>query len=302
MNHSDDAVLLALITDRPTGVSVAATVSEVLASGDPLEVWTSRRDADLFNGSHDAELASSRRQLKAWAQAGLDYVSILNASYPKRLRTVHDAPPFLFYRGSLAAVCSTGISIVGSRDASPQGLGRAGEVARYLVKTGISVISGLARGIDSAAHEATLHAGGTPVGVIATGIAATYTPASSRQLHEAVASAGALVSQFPPDAPAMKHTFLQRNATMSGLGLATFVIEAGENSGARAQARLAMQHGRPVILTDVVATGTAWGRNLADGSRGNVYVASSLGEAADAIDHIRALTRSEAIDTLLASS
>lgn len=299
-NRRDAAMLLALITDRPKGVSIPATVAEVLASDDVTEVWSARHPADLFGESADSRLLAASRQLDAWSRAGIRYVSILDSEYPQRLRTVHDAPPFLFYRGSLAAARSGGISVVGSRGASEQGLTRAREVARHLVTEGIPVISGLARGIDAAAHEATLQAGGTPVGVIATGIAGPYTPASTRRLHEAVASAGALVSQFRPDAHAMKHTFIQRNATMSGIGLATFVIEAGENSGARAQARLAMQHGRPVILTDVVATGTEWGRALADGTRGNVYVAGSLTEAAEAVERIRAMTRLEALDEILA--
>jgi len=302
LSERDAAMLLALITERQKGVTVAGTVAEVLASEDVSEVWASRHPLDLFGGDEDPHLVAARRQLDAWTRAEIQYVSILDSAYPRRLRAVHDAPPFLFYRGRLETVQSGGISVVGSRDASDEGLNRAREVARLLVSEGMPVISGLARGIDSAAHDATLQAGGTPVGVIATGIAAPYTPASSRQLHEKVAAEGALISQFTPDAHAMKHTFLQRNATMSGIGLATFVIEAGENSGARAQARLAMQHGRPVILTDVVATRTEWGRTLADGSRGNVYIASNLSEAAQAVDRVRAMTHFESLDQLLTTT
>lgn len=301
MNRRDDAVLLALITERDRGgPSIPATVAEVLGSDDIQDVWATRHPADLFGDQQRGQLEAAGVQLREWSRLGLRYVSILSSEYPQRLRTVHDAPPFLFYRGELELARSGGMSVVGSRSATEQGLARAGEVAKYLVSQDVPVISGLARGIDTAAHEATLEAGGAPIGVIATGIAAAYTPATSRALHEAVASAGVLVSQFMPDAHAMKHRFLQRNATMSGMGLATIVIEAGENSGARAQARLAMQHGRPVILTDVVAKSTAWGRALGDGSRPNVYVVSSLGEATAAIDRIRALSRPEAIDEVLA--
>lgn len=299
VNYRDAAVLLALISARPKGVSVPSTVAEVLAADDVRDVWRARHPVDLFGEPQAARLAAADQQLDEWSQAGIRYVSILDSEYPQRLRTVHDAPPFLFFRGSLEAVRSGGISVVGSRGATERGLQRARDVARHLVREGIPVISGLAKGVDAAAHGATLEAGGTPVGVIATGIAAAYTPAASRGLHEAVASAGALVSQFPPEAPAMKHTFLQRNATMSGLGLATFVVEAGETSGSRAQARLAMQHGRPVILTDSVAAGTEWGRALADGSRGNVYVVSTLAETADAVQRIQALNELEALDDIL---
>lgn len=299
MSHQEDAVLLALITHREKGVSVPAVVAEVLACNNIDEVWLSQHPADLFGGRDDSLVTEAQRQLAAWSDAGLHYVSILDSNYPRRLRAVHDAPPFLFYRGSLKALTEGGISVVGSREASERGISRAQEVTRHLVREQIPVISGLARGIDAAAHQSTLDAGGSPLGVIATGINAPYTPAATRDLHERVASAGALVSQFMPEAHAMRHTFLQRNATMSGLGLATFVVEAGEISGARAQARLAMQHGRPVILTDMVARRTNWGRELADGLRRNVYVVSSLQESAEAIRQVQAMTSLETLDRVL---
>lgn len=197
---------------------------------------------------------------------------------------------------------SGGISVVGSRDASPEGTQRAADVARHLVERQIAVISGLARGIDFAAHTAALEAGGVALGVIASGIAGTYTPASSRDLHDAVAARGALVSQFWPSAHALRHTFLQRNATMSGLGFATFVIEAGETSGARAQARLAMQHGRPVILTDRVVERTQWGRALADGQRANVHVVTSRAEMHDAVSLVTRTTSLSTLDDMLVAS
>lgn len=302
MSDRELSTLLALIKARGRGASVASVVAEVIASDGPQRVWEEQHGSDLFGGNTDPRLRAAADQVEGWRRAGVQFVSILDPGYPLRLRGVHDAPPVLFYRGNLSSLGSGGVSVVGSRDASAIGLCRAGEIARHLVSEDIPVISGLARGIDAAAHGATLSAGGVPIGVIATGISAPYTPASSRQMHEAVAARGVLISQFQPTAPAMRHTFLERNATMSGLGMATFVIEAGESSGARAQARLAMEHGRPVILTDAVVTQTGWGRSLAERLPANVYVVSNMAEAIDAIDRVRSLTRLDSLDRLLLSS
>lgn len=297
-NH---AVLLALLTSRARGESVAALVAEIMQDG-IASTWASRHPEDLLGGREEGLIEDAGTQIRLWAERGLKFVSIVDDDYPRRLSSVHDAPPFLFYRGDLRVLQSGGISVVGSREASEEGLLRAEDAACHLVERGITVISGLARGIDSAAHRAALRIGGTTLGVIATGIAAPYAPASSRDLHEDVAAAGALVSQFLPDAHAMRHTFLLRNATMSGLGFATLVIEAGENSGARAQARLAMEHGRPVILSDRVVEQTKWGRALADGRRANVFVVSSRDDLHAAVSRVTEQTSLEQLDHLLAAS
>lgn len=294
MNSARDqqAALLALTIHRPRGRSARELVNEVVWSGDAIGLWNELRGVDLFGVSD--ELRAARQEVDGWISAGYQFVSILDAGYPGHLRGVYDAPPFLFYRGDLSRA-TDGVSIVGSRDASPQACQRAARIAELLVRRGLPVISGLARGIDSAAHEATIEAGGVPVGVIATGIAAHYTPAGSRPLHERVAKTGVLVSQFMPTAPAQKHTFLIRNATMSGLGLATIVVEAGEHSGARAQARMAMEHGRPVLLTDSVIANTQWGRELADGRRPNVYPVAGLQDVSNALDRIVWMTSDDVL-------
>jgi DNA processing protein len=144
------------------------------------------------------------------------------------------------------------VSVVGSREASPQGLTMAAHVARELTARKMTVVSGLARGIDTAALQATLDAGGRAVTVIGTGIGTgigrTYLT-ENRALQQEIAKRGLVLSQFWPDGPPQKHTFLMRNATMSGYGLATVIVEAGAKSGARVQARIAVEHGRQVILT-----------------------------------------------------
>lgn len=169
------------------------------------------------------------------------------------------------------------------RKASDRGLAIAAGVAHELVARGVTVAAGLALGIDTAAHSAALADGGRTVAVIGTGINKVY-PAKNRDLHEEIASHGLLLSQFWPDAPPQKQNFLMRNATMSGYGLATVVVEAGEHSGARAQARIAVEHGRPVILTDLVVGRNDWAQALV--GRPGIHVASSLKSVLDAVDQL----------------
>lgn len=159
----------------------------------------------------------------------------------------------------------------------------ATSISDALVSMGVTVVAGLAAGIDTAAHETALRRGGRTVAVIGTGIKRHY-PAANRKLQERIAHEGLLLSQFWPDAPPQQHNFPMRNAVMSGYGIATVVVEAGEHSGARIQARMAVHHGRPVILTDLVANGTEWGRDLLD--RPDVYLASSIGDVAKCVDEL----------------
>jgi DNA processing protein len=206
-------------------------------------------------------------------------LTVLDDEYPAQLRSIHQAPPVLFARGTLMAD-DMAVSVVGSREASERGRMIAASVAKELVKQGVTVISGLALGIDAAAHQAALAAGGRTVAVVGTGINKYY-PAANRALQDEIALRGLLLSQFWPDAPPQKHTFLVRNATMSGYGIATVVVEAGEKSGARAQARMAVEHGRPVILTDLVVERNQWAQDLL--GRPGVHVAGSSGEVADIV-------------------
>jgi DNA processing protein len=190
----------------------------------------------------------------------------------------------LFHRGTLVSG-DVAVSVVGSRNASAQGLSIARSVAVGLVDRGISVVSGLARGIDTAAHTATLEAGGRAVAVIGTGIARYY-PAENRDLQDRVASEGLLLSQFWPDAPPGKHTFPMRNSVMSGYGRATIVVEAGEHSGARIQARRAVAHGRPVILTELVVRANNWAQALV--GQPGVHVADSTATVMSLVEKITA--------------
>jgi DNA processing protein len=281
MTSEESVALVALLRDRPGGQTWTELTASVLEYGSARALRDELRTEELLEDpAFAATTEEARRDIEAWIRSGLQFVTITDDRYPARLREIHQAPPFLFARGAFHEG-EPAISVVGSRKASDEGLRIAASVSQLLVRRQISVVSGLAAGIDAAAHEAALDAGGRPVGVIGTGINKTY-PKTSGELHRRVADAGLLLSQFWPDAPPQKHTFLMRNATMSGYGIATVVVEAGELSGARAQARMAVEHGRPVILTDLVVGKTQWAKALI--GRPGVSVASSLAEIEKEID------------------
>jgi DNA processing protein len=194
-------------------------------------------------------------------------VTILDEDYPLYLRLVHQRPPFLFLRGQ-AAQEDLRVAVVGTRRPSPEGVSHARAIASGLAARGVTVVSGLASGIDTAAHRATLAAGGRTVAVIGTGLLRSY-PAENAGLQSEIAERGLLVSQFWPDAAPSKATFPMRNAVMSGYSLATVVVEAAYRSGARMQARLALEHGRRVFLLNSLMT-HEWAREYA--SRPNTTV------------------------------
>ena len=278
------AALLTLLRRKSRGASWNEIAVEVAAAGSALALLNEPADDELFAAPDlGPDLQRARDDVGAWTSAGYQFVTVLDPEYPARLLGIRETPPFLFYEGTLREP-EEGVSVVGSRSASAWGLGLAADAARLLVSEGLTVIAGLAAGIDAAAHQAALDAGGRTVAVLGTGIALSY-PASNRALQRDIAQRGLLFSQFYPEAPPTKQSFPMRNATMSGYGLATIVIEASEHSGTRIQTRLAGEHGRPVILTDRVAATTSWGAALVD--RPNVYVVSSASELARAVADVR---------------
>lgn len=286
MNPRDreTAALFALLKVRPGGVSWGQLASEVAFEGSAEAVLDAAADDGSLIRAFDHEdlVAKAFSEVLHWREQGLQFVTVLDDEYPARLLDIRETPPFLFYQGELRP-SDVGMSVVGTRNASEQGLALATAVSEMLVAEGFIVIAGLAAGIDTAAHQAALQLGGRTVAFIGTGITQTY-PASNRELQQEIASKGLVLSQFYPDAPPTKYSFPMRNASMSGYGLATIVIEAGEHSGARIQARLAREHGRPVILSTRVAGETQWGRAMI-GEPG-VYVASSVGELRDVVQDI----------------
>lgn len=279
----EQAALVALLRVRPEKRSWADLTAEVITTGSAVEVWSRLVPATLLDlvGEDDPQ-AVAARDIEGWLAQGHTFLTVLDENYPERLRAIHEAPPVLFTRGELRADDPC-VSVVGSRAASDRGLSIARNVATSLADRGYTVSAGLALGIDTAAHEATLAAGGRTVAFIGTGINNVY-PAANRELHSVIATRGLLVSQFWPDAPPQKHTFLMRNAIMSGYGVATVVVEAGETSGARAQARMAVAHGRPVVLTDLVVERNLWAQTLV--GRPGVHVADSTEQIMKIIESV----------------
>jgi DNA processing protein len=196
-------------------------------------------------------------------EVGARLVTVLDDDYPANLRVIWNLPPFLFYRGDLERDDARSVAIVGTRKASEEGIKRARQLARDLAGDGVTVTSGMALGIDAAAHEATLEAGGRTIAVLGTGILRTY-PKEHVDLAERIAAAGALVSQFWPSQAPTKYTFPRRNVVTSGMSQGTAVIEASSTSGAKMQARLAHEHGKQVFLLRTLVTDQPWARKYVE--------------------------------------
>ncbi|MFT4029868.1 MAG: DNA-processing protein DprA [Protaetiibacter sp.] len=280
------AALFALLKAKPRDLTWGEIASEVAYEGSAVRALRSILDDGALIRSFDEDelIVEAAAMIALWGDQGHRFVTVLDEAYPARLLDIRETPPFLFYEGVLSND-DRGMSVVGSRDATPQGIAQAGAVAEYLVEQGLTVIAGLAAGIDTAAHKAALGAGGRTVAFIGTGIAEHY-PSGNASLQQQIAKRGLVLSQFYPDQPPTQQTFPIRNAAMSGYGLATIIVEAGEKSGTRIQARLAVGHGRPLILSSKVATGTKWGADLI--GMPNVYIASTLAELKDCVQEVLA--------------
>jgi DNA processing protein len=228
------------------------------------------------------ELDEAAAEIAGWERSGIRLLTVLDPEYPENLRTVYDRPALIFVAGSLRSADARSVAVVGTRAASPTGLARAQHITEHLASHGYTVISGLAAGIDAEAHATALRRGGRTVGVIGTGARRSYPPENA-QLQQRIAAESAVVSQFWPDSPPTATSFLRRNATMSGLALGTVVVEASETSGARAQARLALEHGRPVFLPEPLLE-EAWARKFAE--RPGTHVVRDPDEITAAIESL----------------
>lgn len=212
-------------------------------------------------GELGPHLERARQEVAAAEQqVGAKLVTVLDEDYPMNLRLIFNLPPFLFYRGELLRDDARSVAVVGTRKATDEGIARAQMMASALVGEGVTVLSGLATGIDTAAHEATIAAEGRTIAVMGTGILRTY-PAANKKLAERIAERGAIVSQFWPTQPPAQHTFPRRNVVTSGMSQGTVVIEASSTSGAKMQARLALQHGKMAFLIESLVTSQPWAQS-----------------------------------------
>jgi len=167
-------------------------------------------------------------------------------SYPIALTTITDPPPVLWTRGRVDALSVPAVAIVGSRAASPYGLAVAGQLAADLAARGLAIVSGLARGVDSAAHRGALSAGGVTIAVLGSGVDVVYPPEHA-SLAADIDATGAVVSELVPGTRPLQWFFPLRNRIISGLSRAVVVIEAGEKSGSLITARCALEQGRDVL-------------------------------------------------------
>lgn len=167
------------------------------------------------------------------------------AAYPALLRTLPDAPVLLYCLGDLSLLANPAVAVIGSRKATPRGQALAGHMAGAFASWGITVVSGMAWGIDKAAHEAALDRTGSSIAVLGTGIDIPY-PRANTRLYDRMAAKGLLVSEFAPGTPALRENFPVRNRIISGLSLGVVVVEAASRSGTLITSRLALEQGREV--------------------------------------------------------
>jgi DNA processing protein len=180
------------------------------------------------------------------ARAGVRVIVWGDPDYPTRLQEIASAPPVLYVRGTLESADEAAVAIVGARHATAYGETVAGELAGELSRRGLTIVSGLARGIDAAAHRGALEAGGRTIAVLGSGLDRIYPP-EHRGLAEGVTAAGAVVSEFPLGTAPLRLHFPRRNRIISGLSLGVIVVEASVGSGALITAHHALEQGREVF-------------------------------------------------------
>lgn len=223
--------------------------AERLRIGDPpAAVLAALFDHRLRDGLERLEdiRARAHRALERAHASGLAPVCWDAASYPLSLRTIVDPPPVLWVRGSLAVLNAPSVAIVGARAASAYGLSVAERLASDLAATGLVIVSGMARGVDSAAHRGALAASGRTVAVLGSGVDVIYPPEHATLSRE-IAGTGAVISELVPGTPPLAPFFPLRNRIISGLSRAVVVIEASEKSGSLITARMALEQGREVL-------------------------------------------------------
>jgi DNA processing protein len=189
--------------------------------------------------------ADGRLALEAFVKSGARLVTLLDDAYPPLLKEIPDPPPYLYLKGELPPPAQT-IAVVGSRRASDYGLAATRRLTADLSASGVTIVSGLAQGIDAAAHKAALQSGGATIGVLGCGIDIVY-PSANRNLYREMAEHGAIVTEFAPGTPPEAPNFPRRNRIISGLSRGVLVVEAAERSGSLITARFALEQGREVF-------------------------------------------------------
>ncbi len=247
--------------------------------GSPAQIFAASRLAletaglnlESIRELHDSEvLGKAEAEIERLDKLGARVITLKDEEYPSLLREIYDPPIALYARGDLKTACDRPcLAVVGSRRCSTYGINAAQSLSRDLAAQGLTVVSGMARGIDAAAHRGALEAGGQTVAVVGTGLETTY-PKEHKKLEDEIAEHGAVVSEFPLGTPPLPQNFPYRNRVLSGLCLGVLIVEAAEHSGSLITARLAYEQGREVFaVPGNISSQTSFGPNylIKDGAK-----------------------------------
>jgi DNA processing protein len=248
---TDDLILLNM-----AGVGYRRLTSLMESFGDTSDILK-KKERDLKKANEIGPVLARRissakesfsitRERRLMRDRGVRVVTLFEEGYPELLKNIYDPPIVLYIKGGLERGDRTAVAMVGSRKASYYGIETCTKLSRSLSGSGITVVSGLARGIDSAAHKGALMAGGRTIAVLGNGLASIYPPENAK-LSDRIALSGAVVTEFPMESPPLAMNFPVRNRIISGLSLGVVVVEAAARSGSLITADLALEEGREVF-------------------------------------------------------
>lgn len=193
---------------------------------------------------------------------GVELITLSDPRYPPLLKDVYDPPVLLYVLGNLELLGSDGIAVVGTRRPTPYGMAATERLSADLARAGLTIVSGMARGVDTAAHRACLQADGRTIAVLGCGLDIVY-PTENRRLMEEIASRGLLVSEYPLTTPGYPQNFPVRNRIVSGLSLGVLIVEGAQYSGSAITAKLALEQNREVFaVPGNITSKMSWGPNL----------------------------------------
>lgn len=256
------------------------TANQLLTKfGSPAQVFAASRLAleraglkpETIQELQDSEiLGQAEAEIERLEKLGARLLTLEDKEYPPLLREIHDPPIALYVRGDLnKALERPCLAIVGARRCSTYGINSAQSLARDLVEQGLTIVSGMARGIDAAAHRGALEGGGLTIAVVGTGLETTY-PKEHQKLEAEILAAGAVISEFPLGTPPLPQNFPYRNRVLSGLCFGVLIVEAAEHSGSLITARMAYEQGREVFaVPGNITSQTSFGPNylIKDGAK-----------------------------------
>ncbi len=251
MNETNPGERLACLrlarTEGVGAVSFARLIARFGTAGKALAALPELRRRGTWNVGEPCGAAEAEAELRELARIGARLLVGDEPAYPEPLRHIADPPPVLAVRGRAEALRGPAVAVIGARNASANGRVIARRMAAELAAAGVVVVSGLARGIDTAAHEGALEGGGATVAAVACGVDVAYPPENEGLMGRIAAAGGAVVSERPPGAAARAKDFPRRNRIIAGLSVGVVVVEAAPQSGSLITARLAAEQGREVM-------------------------------------------------------